>query len=72
MKGGDGRALCLKLGGTNERTSSKAELVEVQRPMCVGGVRGCAVFMDVAGEVQIYTAYVMLDSPGLWEGRLRM
>ena len=28
---GYGQRLCLKLGGTNERTSSKAELVEVQR-----------------------------------------
>lgn len=72
MKGGYGRALCLELGGTNERTSSKAELVEVQRPMCVGGVRGCAVFMSVAGEVQIYTADAVLDSPGLWECGLRM
>lgn len=42
---GYGQMLSLKLGGTNERTSSKAELVEVQRSMCVGGVRGCAVWM---------------------------
>ena len=46
---GYGETLCLELGGTNERTSSKAELVEVQRPTCVGGVRGGAWVDAVAG-----------------------
>lgn len=35
-----GDAVYLELGGMNERTSSRAELVEQQRLTCVGGVRG--------------------------------
>lgn len=40
---GEGEGVSLELGGTNGRTRSAAELVEDQRPRCVGGVRGCAV-----------------------------
>lgn len=68
---GYGQRLCLKLGGTNERTSGKAELVEVNGPMCVGGVRGCAVrdygWNRWPGMVMVDA---MLEGPGVY-GRER-
>ena len=63
---GYGQRLCLKLGGTNERTSSKAELVEVQRAnvrrWCAGM---CSADYSWDRWLAVYRADAMLNNPAV-------
>ena len=71
--GGRREALCLELGGTNERTSGRAELLR-SRCTAIGGVRGCAYgdagAWDYASTAAFGRTGVFGDA-GLWKCRVQ-